>query len=295
MMRRVLDRVLHDPQINYAVTNRIPRLALSRWVGRLSRLEQPLARDLSIAVFKWFAGDLRLHEAQQSEFASLRDIFTRRLKASARPIAPHPDVLISPCDGILGACGRVNSGTLLQAKGLRYSLEELLGDHQLTTLYDGGTYVTLRLTTAMYHRFHAPADGSIDRVQFFRGELFNVNPPTVARLERLFCRNERAVMPISLADSAGSIALVAVGAILVGSIRLAFVETPLNQGYRGPDVIRTTHRFVKGDELGYFEHGSTILVLATPGLELCPTAVTGSTIRMGEPLLRRLDPPRGAR
>src|SRR5262249_8212319 len=138
--------------------------------------------------------------------------------------------------------------------------------------YRRGRYVTLRLTSNMYHRFHAPCDCRIDDVTCISGDTWNVNPVAVARIARLYCKNERAVIH-ARADGAGdAIAIVAVGAILVGSIHVHF---PRVAHYR------------KGDELGYFHHGSTIIVVTTDGLDLCDTVRPGAIVRMGEPLLRR--------
>ena len=143
--------------LNFLLTNRIPRAALTRFMGWFSRIEQPVVRDLSIALFGLFAGDLRLHETKHARFASLHDCFVRELKDGARPLDPDPDVLVSPCDGIVGAFGAIDGTELLQAKGSAYSLEELLGVRHAAERFRGGMYVTLRLTASMYHRFHAPA------------------------------------------------------------------------------------------------------------------------------------------
>ena len=149
-------------------------------------------------------------------------------------------------------------------------------------------FVTLRLTSNMYHRFHAPAACRLREVTYISGDTWNVNPIALRRVERLFCKNERAVLDLEIADGGNdSLALVAVAAILVASIRLAFLPQPLSLAYRGPNRIACSRAFDKGEELGFFEHGSTIIVFGTRGLELQPTIEEGATIRMGQPLLRK--------
>jgi phosphatidylserine decarboxylase len=246
---------------------------------------------VSIAVWKCFAGDLQLHEARKSQFTSLHDCFIRQLKDGARLVDPDPEVLVSPCDAIVGACGRIERSRLVQAKGFAYTLDELVGDAGLAAPYRAGSYATLRLTASMYHRFHAPFDCDVAGVYYIPGDLWNVNPITLRRVSRVFCRNERAVIPTTLRGSSESVVLVAVGAILVGSIRLHCLDAPLNPRSGGPSHVRCCASFNKGDEMGYFRHGSTIVVLATPGLRLIPDVGEGVRLRMGQPLLRTTPEP----
>src|SRR5262245_60618252 len=157
-MSTLLDRIFQQEDIIFVLTNKIPRRALTRFVGWFSRIEHALVRDLSIAAWRLFAGDLRLEEARKSSFTSLHDCFIRELTPGARPVAPDPGTIVSPCDAIVGACGTIEEGQLLQAKSHVYPLDDLVGDARVGLQYRGGQYVTLRLTSAMYHRFHAPAD-----------------------------------------------------------------------------------------------------------------------------------------
>jgi phosphatidylserine decarboxylase len=281
----LVERALHQERVNFVITNRVPRRILTRFMGWLSRIERPIVRDLSIALFGLFAGDLRLYEAKESQFASLHDCFVRELKSGARPLNGDRSVLVSPCDGIVGALGTIEGPELLQAKGFGYSLEELLDDPAAPERFRGGMYVTLRLTANMYHRFHAPADCEVDGATYVSGDVWNVNPVTLNRVTRLYCRNERAIIHARLDGSDETIALVAVGAILVGSIQLSFLDRPLALSYSGPDRIYCRRRFLKGDEIGYFHHGSTVIVIGTSGLQLREDLHTGDVIRMGEVLL----------
>lgn len=282
--RAVRDRLLQQEAVNFLLTNRVPRVALTRFMGWFSRIRQPLVRDLSIACWRLFA-DLDLSDAKKRRFDSLHDCFTRELAPGARAIDGDPDVLASPCDAIVGACGRIRDGDVLQAKGSAYRLQELLCDADAAATYAEGCYVTLRLTSAMYHRFHAPHDCRVEHVTYVPGDAWNVNPAALARVERLFCRNERAVICCRLGRGGTVIALVPVAAILVAGIRLHFLDLLLHLKYRGPDRIPCDVHLRKGEEMGWFEHGSTIIVLAPRGFAPCDGIVTGARIRMGRRLM----------
>jgi phosphatidylserine decarboxylase len=282
--RGALARILAQEDLNFLLTNRIPRHALTRFMGWFSRIEQPLVRNLSLALWRTFA-DLRLEEARKTHFHSLHDCFTRELKEGARPVDPDPAVLVSPCDAIVGTCGQIEDGQLIQAKGFPYALADLLGDPALVHEFRDATYVTLRITSSMYHRFHAPHDCRVEQVTYFSGDTWNVNPIALRRVEKLFCKNERALLRTRLAAGGSPILLVPVAAVLVASIRLHFLDVLLHLRYRGPNVIPCDARYGKGDEMGWFQHGSTILVFAPRGFSLCRNVTEGSVIRMGEPLL----------
>jgi phosphatidylserine decarboxylase len=281
----LLRRLVLNEDLNFLLTNRVPRIALTRLMGWFSRIRNPLICRLSIAVWRLFT-DLDLRDARQQRFASLHECFTRELVPGARTIDPDRGVLTSPCDAIVGACGEVSDGQVFQAKGFPYSIAELFGPTQDTTAFRDGTYVTLRLTSSMYHRFHAPHDCSIEHVTYLSGDTWNVNPIALARVERLFCRNERAVLRARLAESGHPIAIVPVAAILVASIRLHFLNVLLHLRYRGANEIPCDASFAKGDEIGWFQHGSTIIVFAPRDFALGDGIDIGSRITMGQALLR---------
>jgi phosphatidylserine decarboxylase len=285
-LRSTIARIVQHEDLNFLLTNRIPRRWLTLFLGWFSKLEQPFIRDSSLFIWRLFS-DLDLSEARKTHFKSLHDCFTRELKEGARPVDRDPTALTSPCDGIVGASGTITEGTLLQAKGFPYTLESLLGaSHpELISEYLGGTYTTLRLTSSMYHRFHAPYDCRVEHVTYISGDTWNVNPIALKRIEQLFCKNERAVIRCRL-PSGQMLCLVPVAAILVASIRLSFLDLVLDRVYAGPTRIPCDANVLKGDELGYFSHGSTIIVFATTGLELCDTATGGRIVRAGERLLR---------
>jgi phosphatidylserine decarboxylase len=202
----------------------------------------------------------------------------------ARPIAAEADVIVSPCDAVVGACGRIDDDVAIQAKGLSYTLKELLGDEALAARHRDGLFLTLRLRSTMYHRFHAPAACRIREVTHIAGDTWNVNPIALARVERLFCRNERAVLPLELEDADARLTLVPVAAIGVANLRLHCLGATLGLRYAGPTHITCNARYEKGQELGWFEQGSTILVLAN-GFGVAEGVREGRTVRVGEPLL----------
>ena len=284
-LRRLFRLVSTQEDLNFLVTNRIPRRLATRFMGWFSRIEQPLVRDLSLAVWRALA-DLDLHEAKETRFRSLHECFIRELRVGARPIDPDPAVLVSPCDAIVGACGRMEGTRVWQAKGFPYTLRDLLGECRTDDLYSSGCYVTLRITASMYHRFHAPHDARIQRVTYFSGDTWNVNPIALRRIEQLFCKNERAAVDMQLAANGHPITLVAVAAVLVASIRLNFLPALFHPRYRGPRIIDCDATVSKGAELGRFEHGSTILLFAPKGFFLHERVREGARVRVGEPLMR---------
>jgi phosphatidylserine decarboxylase len=284
-LRSALGALAANEDLNFLLTNRIPRRWATQFMGWFSRIEQPLVRDASIALWKLFS-DVELEDARTTRFRSLHEGFTRELREGARPLATDPDVLVSPCDAIVGAAGRVENGRVYQAKGFPYRLEDLLIDPALVARHEGGQYVTLRLTAGMYHRFHAPQDLTVNRVTYVSGDTWNVNPIALKRVERLFCRNERAVIETTLAATGDALTLVPVAAILVASLRLTFADVRLHLRYRGPNRIPCHAKLERGAEMGWFEHGSTIIVFAPASCAPCPGHVPGARIRMGEPLMR---------
>jgi phosphatidylserine decarboxylase len=278
-----LRRIVEQEDINFLLTNRIPRHMATQFIGWLSQIEHPLIRKLSIATWRLFA-DVDLSEAKKTKFASLHDCFIRELKDGARPIDSSPEILVSPCDAIVGSFGTVDGNRLYQTKGFPYTLDDLLCDQALINAYRNGRYVTLRLTSSMYHRFHAPHDGRIDQVIYISGDTWNVNPIALERIERLFCKNERAILHMSLPNGQ-MVTLVAVAAILVASIRLHCLSGLLNSGYEGPNIFACDSSYRKGDELGWFQHGSTIVLFAPDGFSFCDNVCEGATIRVGQPLM----------
>lgn len=279
-MRLLLER----DDVNFALTNLVARRALTSFMGWFSKIENPIVRDLSIGAWRLFA-DLDLSDAAKRQFVSLHDCFVRELKEGARPVDARREVLVSPCDAIIGACGQINGDEVLQIKGSAYTLGELLQDPERVAAHRNGTYATLRLLSSMYHHFHAPHDCRVERLTYIAGDVWNVNPPTLRRVERLFCKNERAVIRCAL-GAGGGITLVPVAAVLVASMRFTFFDTVRNVQPGSARSFACDVEMKKGQRMGWFEHGSTIIVLAPQGASLCEGVFEGARIRMGEALMR---------
>jgi phosphatidylserine decarboxylase len=281
---RLLD-LLEQEDLNFLLTNRIPRRLLTQFMGWFSQIEQPLVRDISIGLWRYFS-NLDLRDARNTQFRSMHDCFIRQLKDGVRPVDRSAEILVSPCDAIVGATGTIAGTDLYQVKGFPYSLEELLCDPNLVEAHRDGRYVTLRLTSSMYHRFHAPHDCRVDQVTYISGDTWNVNPIALRRIEKLFCKNERALLRTTLTATGDSVTLVLVAAVLVASIRLHFLDVLLSLKHRGPNLIGCNAPFRKGEEMGWFQHGSTVIVLAPGQFSLCDNVREGAIIRVGQPLMQ---------
>lgn len=273
-------------QLNFLLTNRIPRRWLTLLMGRYSQIQNPWLTKLSITIWQWFADDLRLDDAKEKRFTSLGACFTRQLKDGLRPINPQLGIVTSPCDAIVGACGRVDDSRVFQAKGFPYELHELIPDQDIAHKYRNGTFVTLRLKSSMYHRFHAPVECCVKQVTYISGDTWNVNPVALKKVEKLFCLNERAVIELKLDNNQSSLTLVPVAAILVASMKFNFLPQVLDLQYKGANLIECDAKFTKGQEMGYFQHGSTIIVFASEHYQLCTGIREGTPIKMGEALLQ---------
>jgi phosphatidylserine decarboxylase len=291
-LRQTIQNLLRQEDINFLLTNRLPRRWLTQWMGRFSKIETPWLRDLSIRVWAFFS-ELDLNEAKKTTFRSMHDCFTRELKDGARPIDADPLVLASPVDAIVGAHGPIRGTQVFQAKGFPYTLEDLLGPGENVQDWQDGYFATLRLTSSMYHRFHAPADCTVEHVRYFSGDTWNVNPIALRRVEQLFCKNERAFIRTRCCGvgpcQGQAVALVPVAAILVASIRLHFLDVLFHLRYSGRRTFDCHATFSRGQEMGWFQHGSTVIVLAAKGFALRTGLQQGSTIRMGQALMRWTD------
>ncbi len=284
-MRQLLGRLVMQEDLNFLLTNRIPRHLATRFMGWFSQIEQPLIRDLSIAIWRLFC-DVDLSDAKKAHFRSMHDCFTRELRDGARVIDADRTVLVSPCDAIVGSMGRIDDTTLLQAKGFTYTLFDLTADQAVVDRYRNGCYVTLRLTAGMYHRFHAPDTAVLQQLTYISGDTWNVNPVALRRIEKLFCKNERALLQMRLCGTEHVVTLVPVAAVLVASIRLHCLDVLLHLKYRGPQTIYCDIPVQRGEELGWFQHGSTIIVLAPRGFDVSDGINVGDFIRVGRPLMR---------
>lgn len=277
-MRTGLLNLLRE-DLNFLLTNRIPRRWATVAVGRIAAIEHPLVARPALAAWRLFC-DVDLADAETTRFRSLRDGFIRRLRPGARRFDPAADAIASPCDAIVGAHGRIAAGQAYQVKGFPYRLDELLPDPALAARFADGWFVTLRLTAGMYHRFHAPTDLTVEGVTYRSGDCWNVNPIALKRVERLFCRNERAVIEARGTNGA-ALLLVPVAAVLVASIRLHFLDIRRTLREQGDRRVACAARVEKGDELGWFEHGSTIVMFLPAAARLADDLREGQPIRAG--------------
>ena len=221
-------------------------------------------------------------------FASLQAFFTRALADGVRPVDDAPDAFVAPCDGSWGASGVVQGDTLLQMKGRPYSLGALLGTDADAKRYDGGAFATLYLSPRDYHRFHMPCAGRVLRASYLPGSLWPVNRIGVEGVDGLFAENERICATFGVGGDA-RLAIVAVGATMVGKVHVAFDDLSTQQGpvdtrcveTRHYDVLEPRYAFAKGAEWGRFEFGSTLVVVATPGTVDLETQPPGTPLRLG--------------
>ncbi|MGH8252053.1 MAG: archaetidylserine decarboxylase [Steroidobacteraceae bacterium] len=264
----------------------LPQHFLSRVVGFVARSRIGLVRT---ALIRAFLGrfPVDLSEAVHREpgaYASFNEFFTRRLRAGVRPFDPEPRAALCPVDGLVSQAGAIEGDALVQAKGLRYSVSELLAaDAALASEFAGGMFATLYLAPHNYHRVHMPLAGTLRSAQIVPGDLFSVNAATADAVPRLFSRNERIACVFDTA--AGPMAVVLVGALFVGSMSLSWSGVIRSRSRRGPEALPARDPQValdRGAELGWFNMGSTVVVMfASGGPRLAEGIVPGRAVRLG--------------
>ncbi|HVH84387.1 MAG TPA: archaetidylserine decarboxylase [Steroidobacteraceae bacterium] len=272
----------------------LPQHLLSGVVHWLARLHLKWVKD---ALIDNFVVNYRpdLSEAEEPDprrYATFNAFFTRALRPGVRPIDPAPAALVSPVDGTVSQIGRTEGSSLVQAKGLTYTLESLLDEAApaWAPVFRGGAFATLYLAPHNYHRIHMPLGGTLQAAWYVPGQLFSVNATTAAQVPGLFARNERVVCVFAQASL--SFALGLVGALFVGSISTVWHGdvTPRSPRVRGAlalDFVRAGLALEKGAEMGRFNMGSTVILLLPPGrCEWLGELATGSVIRVGQALAR---------
>lgn len=258
----------------------LPTNLISRGWGRLTH--SAWSKSLIPHFARAFRIDLAEVERSPDEYPSLGAFFTRRLKPGLRPLDPHPAAVISPVDGKVAQAGRCEQDRLLQVKGRQYDLFGLLRDAEAAHQLEGGSFATLYLSPQNYHRIHAPLDLTIRAVGYMPGVLYPVNGPAVRWVNNLYANNERVM--VYTESAAGLCVLTLVGAHCVGSIRLSFTDLVTNRPGVGPKRLNFPDgiRVSKGEELGVFEMGSTVILLFSPGAVEWELPDPGLTIRMGQ-------------
>jgi phosphatidylserine decarboxylase len=262
---------------------------LSRLTGRVSDLRLPRAvlAPAIRAYARAFAVDLSEAALPPEAYSSFNAFFTRRLREEARPIADGAGVVVSPSDSQLNAIGSVPAdGRLEQVKGSSYSIEALLGSAEDAAPFLRGVHATLYLSPAMYHRVHSPVDGRVVAWRYVPGRLFPVNAAGVRSIPGLLTRNERVALFLDT-EAYGPAAVVLVGAANVGRVSLVFTDLSTNRGRAAGLVVPPRPVALRrGDEVGVFNLGSTVVVLLADA-GLVPAAAAGDLVQMGQPLWRR--------
>ncbi|GGE56811.1 phosphatidylserine decarboxylase proenzyme [Streptosporangium jomthongense] len=265
-----------------------PQLAVSRMAGRLA--DNDRNPELKNRIIKWFIKRYGVDMSEAAEpdptaYSSFNAFFTRSLRPGIRPVAEGDDTFVSPVDGAISQLGQVAGGRVFQAKGQSFSLVELLGGNKdRARVFRDGEFSTIYLSPKDYHRIHMPLAGTLREMIYVPGKLFSVNPVTVENVPNLFARNERVVCIFDTA--AGPMALVLVGAMIVGSVETTWagVVAPQSGGitaftYEGESAVS----FAKGEEMGRFRLGSTVVMVMPRGsVSWNAGQVAGKRVRMGE-------------
>lgn len=267
-----------------------PQRALSELIGWGARasLPAPLRTAIIGAFARRFDIDIAEAEKPLAAYSGVEEFFTRRLRPGARPLPADPDIVVSPADGTTVIAGRVEQGTLLEAKDARFSLTQLLADPEAAARLEGGSYVITYLSPRDYHRVHAPVAGRIVASAHIPGELFPVNDASLKREPGLFARNERFVT--FLEGPAGFCAVAMIAAIGVGHITASYDPSINTHEKVVGEVTRKryqgTPELARGDELGIFHLGSTTVVVFERDRVALDDLTPGSKSRMGQPIGR---------
>ncbi|BDG06362.1 archaetidylserine decarboxylase [Anaeromyxobacter oryzae] len=263
----------------------IPKNGLSRLAGALTRWRAPA--PVRLAAMRAFARryGIDLSECPDLDvYRTFGEFFARPLRPGLRPVAPGDAAPVSPVDGVVSEAGLATGGRLVQAKGIDYTAAALLGDAALARRLAGGAYATIYLSPKDYHRIHFPLGGRVTGYRYVPGKLWPVNPASVRTVPGLFSVNERLVTVTE--TPVGACAIVAVGATVVGRVRAYYDPTVPFTNAGAPFTLRDYERPIpveKGQELGAFEMGSTVILMFEPGkVRLDPRLVSGARVRVGE-------------
>lgn len=257
----------------------LPRVPLSRAVGKLCDQALPPSVSKLVQSVYCTAYPVNLSEASESgPFLSFDAFFTRRLREGVRPISS--DGLVSPADGKLSAKGPVDAGSRIIVKEQSYDVAELIGDADDARRYRGGQFAVVYLAPSDYHRVHSPAEGEVTLVRSIAGDLYPVNSIGEKHIDGLFVRNHRVTLALDT-QSYGRISVVLVGATIVGRISISLL--PGSRAPQGVTRLSPGEPVKKGDELGMFHLGSTVVLMFEPGVSL---GRSEGVIRYGQSLMR---------
>lgn len=264
----------------------LPKNAFSRLCGVMAEWHLPPLLLLPlIRSFIWvFKIDMSDAVEPISAFPTFNAFFTRRLKAETRPIPSDTTLVISPVDGTVGQWGAITAGRLIQAKGLDYTISDLLDDSIKAQEYVNGHYITIYLAPYNYHRIHSPVSGQIRRCIHIPGELWTVSPLGVNYVANLFPRNERILSYIDTPQ--GECVVIKVGATVVGKVKLSYQSLETNRfgGKRTEWDLAEAYTIQKGEELGVFQLGSTVICCFKPGHIRWSNLSVGQPLKLGEPI-----------
>ncbi|WP_151194120.1 archaetidylserine decarboxylase [Cysteiniphilum sp. JM-1] len=259
----------------------LPQACLSRLAGKLANCENPTVKNrlihLAMKRFNITLTDTLIDDP--TEYTSFNEFFTRKLKPEARPIDPSDNSIISPADGKITQAGKITEGKLIQAKGKYFSLKALAADTAKENYTD---FSVIYLSPSDYHRVHMPIDGKLTRMTYVPGKLFSVNELTAENIDGLFAKNERLICYFDTAI--GEIAVIFVGAMLVAGIETVWHKLVAPNYYSKVihfDYSEQNLHFKKGDEIGLFNFGSTIITLF-PGNKIAWQANITGKINMGQ-------------
>ena len=269
----------------------VPFKGLTVLAGYFSNLESPFIKGLLIKLFCYFyKPDLTESiESDTNKYNSFNEFFTRKLKSGSRPINPDVNIITSPVDGTVVQLGNIVKETLIQAKGITYSVSDLIKDKSLAKTFKEGFFVTIYLAPTNYHRIHSPFGGTIEKTKYLEGNLYSVNAKSTQKIKSLYSNNERTFYYIKSDNF--YYGLVSVGAAMVGSI-VPFWNTETNPTKRnligmwneGPE--KDIKAVNKGQELGYFQMGSTVILLFPSGIEADKNFLYESkAVKFGEELI----------
>ena len=254
----------HRAELFIALQRILPKHFLSRVIAKLAESNNRMLKNFLIKqAIKTFG--INMDEAISDELDSYQcfnDFFTRALKAEARPLDMGEKVVTSPADGVISQAGKIRKNKVLQAKNVDYSLARLVGNSDQAKKYENGTFATIYLSPKDYHRVHIPAKGQLLTTRYIPGELFSVNQQTAEMVPNLFARNERLVCEFK-SQQLGHFSVIFVGAMLVAGIETVWggMEQPGPGAVRENDYSEQNIHFSKGDEIGRFKFGSTVILL----------------------------------